>query len=137
MTSRVRIDDADVGIPDLVRSLTTDSRRLIGDEVRLARLEARESLRSGARGALWLAVAFGAVVIALTAFTVLLTVAVGRLTGNMWAGALITGALEVVAGALALGRGVALYREPGSYTLGETRAEVARTTRWARRQMSS
>ncbi|MHB1224799.1 MAG: phage holin family protein [Gemmatimonadaceae bacterium] len=137
MTSRANFADADAGIPDLVRRLTADSSHLIGHEVRLAKLEAREALRSGARGAIWLAIAFGAMVLALTALTVLLTVALGRLTGNMWAGALITGAVELVAGGLFLRRGLAIYREPDSYTLGETRAEAAETTRWVREQITS
>ena len=44
--------DPDVGIPDLVRRLTDDSRRLVGDEVRLAKLELQESVHTGTRGAL-------------------------------------------------------------------------------------
>lgn len=137
MTSRANFADADTGIPDLVRQLTADSSHLIGNEVRLAKLEAREALHSGARGAIWLAVAFGATVLALTALTVLLTVALGRLTGNMWAGALIAGVVDLAAGALFLRHGLAIYREPESYTLGETRAEAAETTRWVRGQITS
>ena len=137
MTSRANFADADSGIPDLVRRLTADSSHLIGNEVRLAKLEAHEALHSGARGAIWLAIAFGAAVLALAALTVLLTVALGRLTGAMWAGALITGVVELVAGGLFLRHGLAVYREPDSYTLGETRAEAAETTRWARDQVTS
>lgn len=138
MTSRARsIADTDVGIPDLVRSLTADSTRLIGDEVLLARFEVREAVRSSARGATWLAVAFGAAVVALSAFTVLLTVVLGRLAGSLWAGALITGAVELAVGAIVLRHGLALYQEPESYTLGETRAEIAETTRWVREEVTS
>jgi Mn-dependent DtxR family transcriptional regulator len=61
MSSRqepVRIEP-DVGIPDLIRRLTDDSKRLASDEVQLAKLELSESIHSVSRGTLWLAVAFG------------------------------------------------------------------------------
>ena len=66
MTARsVRIDP-DVGLPDLVKSLTDDSKRLVKDEVRLAKLEAAESARMAAKGGMWLgALAVGAIEIGL------------------------------------------------------------------------
>jgi hypothetical protein len=120
------------GVADLVRRLTDDSRRLVTDEVRLAKLETREGVRTSARGAMWLAVAFGAAVIGLTAVTVLLSVLLGRLLGNLWAGALLTGVLELIVGYLLLRHGLSLYKEP-SYSLEETRSELARTARWVKR----
>lgn len=134
MASRqVTFTDNDTGVRDLVRRLTDDSRRLVTDEVRLAKLELNEGMRTGARGAMWLAVAFGATVVALTALTVLLSTALGRLLGNYWAGTMLTGALELVAGWLFLRHGLAMYREPASLTLAETRTELAETARWIRR----
>jgi hypothetical protein len=110
--------DPDVGIPDLVRRLTDDSKRLVGDEVRLAKLEVQESIRTATRGVMWLAVA----------------AVCGRaeLLGNWWAGAIVVGVVEVVLGALLLRTGIAGYREP-AYTLPETRRALAGTARWARR----
>lgn len=136
MSSSGTIADVDAAIPDLVRSLRADSSRLVAGELKLARLEAHEAVRSGTRGAVWLAIAFGAVVVALAALTVLLTAVAGRLTGQMWAGALIAGAIDLAAGALFLRHGVALFREPDSYTLQKTRAEFGQTTRWAREELS-
>ena len=124
--------DPDVGIPDLVRRLSDDSKRLIGDEVRLAKLEVQESIRTGTRGLLWLAVAGVAGIVMLVALTVLAAVLLAGLLGNWWAGALVVGAIEVVAGLFLVRHGLALYREPG-YTLPETRATLATTARWARR----
>lgn len=129
---RMRETNGDAGIGDLVHRLTDDSKRLVTNEVQLAKLELRESVRTGARGAMWLAIAFGATVVVLVAVTVLLSVVLGRLFGNLWAGTLVTGVLELAAGFLALRHGLALYREPSSYTLGETRASLADTARWAR-----
>lgn len=127
-----RRTNGDAGIGDLVHRLTDDSKRLVANEVSLAKLELRQSVRMGARGAMWLAMAFGAAVVVLVAVTVLLSVVLGRLLGNLWAGTLLTGVLELAVGFLALRRGLALYREPSSYTLGETRASLADTARWAR-----
>ena len=129
---RTRETNGDAGIGDLVHRLTDDSKRLVANEVSLAKLELRESVRTGARGAMWLGIAFGAAVVVLVAVTVLLAVLLGRLLGNLWAGTLATGLLELGIGFLALRHGLARYREPSSYTLGETRASLADTARWAR-----
>ena len=132
MASRpLHMTDDDPGIADLVRRLTDDSKRLVTDEVRLAKLEVQESARTGARGAMWLALAFGAAVVALTALTVLLSALLGRLFGNVWAGTLVTGVVELLVGFLLLRHGLALFREP-SYSLEETRASVAETARWVK-----
>ncbi len=125
--------DTDPGVRDLVRRLTDDSKRLVANEARLAKLELHEGMRTGARGAMWLAVAFGAAVVALTALTVLLSTGLGRLLGNYWAGTMLTGAIELLVGWLLVRRGLATYREPESLSLGETRSELAETARWIRR----
>lgn len=125
--------DPEVGVPDLIRRLTDDSKRLVSDEVRLAKLELGENVRTGARGALWVAVAFGVGVVTLVALTVLLATGLGRLTGNYWAGTLITGAIELGLAAWLITRGLKRFGEP-SYTLSETRAEVKDTVKWAATQ---
>lgn len=121
----------DPGIADLVGRLADDSKRLVSDEVRLAKLEAREAARATTRGGLWLAVAFGAAVVALTALTVLSSVLLGRLFDNLWAGTLLTGAMELLSGYLLLRHGLSLVTAP-SFTLEETRGSLADTARWAR-----
>lgn len=114
-------------IGDLVGRLADDSRRLAGGEVRLARLEMGESIRQTVRGGIRFALAFGIAVLALVALSVLLTAVIGGiLIGRMWAGALITGALEVMVGAFLLWRGVKAMKR-ADFTLGESRAEL-RTT---------
>jgi uncharacterized membrane protein YqjE len=129
-TTRTIRTDPNTGIPDLIRQLGEDSKRLVNDEIRLAKLEARESMHSASRGALWLGVAFGIGVVALTALTVLLASAIGRaFNGNYWAGALITGAIELIVAAILIKKGLADFGEP-SYTFGETREEVKETARW-------
>ena len=130
MTARPIIADTDVGIPDLIKRLTTDSKRLVTDEVQLAKLEARDSLHRATRGVLWMALAFGASVVMLVAVTILLTTLLGRLVnGHMWFGAIVTGVIELALGAWLLKRGLSAYAEP-SYTLEQTRASLADTAHW-------
>lgn len=121
MTARPIVSDPDTGIPDLIRRLTEDSKRLVTDEMQLAKLETKDSLHRAGRGMLWLVLAFGAGVIALVSLTILLVTLIGQLdNGHMWFGALITGILELGIGAFLVRRGIAAYTTP-AFTLPETR----------------
>jgi uncharacterized membrane protein YqjE len=132
-TDRTSIDP-DTGIPDLVRQLGDDSKRLVSDEVRLAKLEMKESMHRASRGALRLAIAFGIGVVMLVALTVFLATLIGRLAaGHMWVGAMVTGLLELAVAVVLLKKGFAAFGEP-SYTLEETRAALKDTAGWARRR---
>jgi uncharacterized membrane protein YqjE len=127
---RPLLADPDVGIPDLIRRLTNDSKRLVTDEVQLAKIEAKESLHRATRGVLWLALAFGAAVVMLVAVTLLLTSLLGRLmAGHMWFGAIVTGVIELAVGAWLLKKGLTAFAEP-SYSLEQTRASLAETANW-------
>lgn len=129
--------DPNAGIPDLIRDLADDSKRLLVDEVQLAKLETKESVRRASKGAMWLALAFGVGVVTLVGLTLLLVTAIGRLVnGHMWVGALITGALELVVAMSLFKRGFAAYKEP-SYTLEETREAAKETARWAKNARST
>jgi len=125
------VTDPDTGIPDLIRRLTDDSKRLVTDEVQLAKLEAKDSLHRAARGGIWLALAFGVSIIMLVALTVFIATLIGRLANDhMWIGALVTGVVELAVGFWMLKRGLSTYAKP-SYTLEETRSSLADTTHWA------
>jgi hypothetical protein len=116
--------DPDIGIPELVRRLSDDGKRLLTDEVRLAKLELTGNARQAARGGVRLAIAFGIGVVALTAATLLLATFIGRLVnGHMWVGAVVTGLLELGIAAVLLRRGVRAYAAP-SYTLSDTRESI-------------
>ena len=128
--------DPDAGIPDLIRQLGDDSKRLVADEVRLAKLEMKESVQRAGTGAVQLAVAFGIGVVMLVALTIFLATLIGRIAaGHMWVGALVTGLIELGLAVVLLKRGMGVLREP-SYTLEETRAALKDTAVWARRQRS-
>lgn len=131
MASRSVPLDPDAGIPDLIRRLTDDSKRLAQDEVRLAKLEMKESLKTGTKGVLWLALAFGALVVALVAFTIFASAGLGRLLGNYWAGTLLTAALELGAAFVLVKRGLSTLAEP-SYTFAESREALKETAQWVK-----
>ena len=122
--------DSDAGIPDLVRRLTDDSKRLLGDEVRLAKLEIGESVRTGARGTLWMAVSFGVGVVTMIAMTVSLVAAIGAIAGgHMWIGAIATGIIEVAAAVWLIRKGLKRFGEP-SYTFQASRQALQDTASW-------
>lgn len=122
--------DPDAGIPDLVRRLTTDSKQLISDEVRLAKLEVGESVKTAAHGTLWLSVAFGVGVVTLVALTVCMVAAIGALaSGHMWVGAIATGFIELGIAAWLIKRGLTRFREP-SYTFQASREALQDTKSW-------
>jgi hypothetical protein len=130
-TSRVSVDP-NAGIPDLIRDLAEDSKRLLKDEVLLAKMETNESVKRASKGALWMALAFGIGVVTLVALTLLLVTLIGRLVnGHMWVGALVTGALELGVAMFLIRGGIKALKEP-SYTLEETREAAKETARWVK-----
>jgi hypothetical protein len=123
--------DPDAGIPDLIRRLTDDSKRLMQDEVQLAKMETKESLHRATKGALWMALAFGAGVVMLVALTLFLITGIGHLASDhMWVGALVVGIAELAGGVLLVKRGLKAYAEP-SYTLEQSRHALRDTAHWA------
>jgi uncharacterized membrane protein YqjE len=128
--SSIRMEP-DAKITDLISRLTDDSKRLVTDEARLAKLEAAEGLRTGMRGALWLMMSFALGTVALVALTILVAAAIGRAVGyHYYAGALIVGALEIGIGYWLLHSGVQRLKEP-SYTLEHSREQLKETANWA------
>ncbi|HEU4995011.1 MAG TPA: phage holin family protein [Gemmatimonadaceae bacterium] len=120
MAQRVPVD-SDKSVIELVRQLTDDSRRLVGDEVHLAKLESAEALGRVGKGAIWLALAFGVAVVMLVAFTLFFATLFGRIAyGHYWIGALLTAALEIAAGLWLVQRGVGILKR-NEYSLPETR----------------
>ena len=125
-THGVRIEPEPT-IGDLVSRLTDDSKRLVANEGRLARLEMGESIHGVVQGGIRLALGLGVGVLALVALSVLLTAVIGNiLDGAVWAGALITGALEIIVGGLLLWSGARTMKR-ADFSLGESRAELKTT----------
>jgi hypothetical protein len=112
----------DRSVGELVTSLTDDATQLFKAELHLAKLETGQSVARAGRGSLWLAIAFGVLVVALVAFTLFVATFVGRLAnGHHWIGAIVTGVLEIALGVWFVKRGLReLGRAP--YSMPETRA---------------
>lgn len=124
-------------IGDIVRQLGNDAKRLVGDEVRLAKVEVKESVHTAAKAGMWLGLAAGVGVVCLVAFTILLSTALGDLFGERyWLGAILTGLIELVGAWLLVKRGLTKVKEP-SFTLEETRTELARTASWAKKEVTA
>ena len=131
MSARPIVNDPETGIPDLIRRLSDDSKRLVGDEIRLAKIEVTDSIHRATRGVLWLTLAFGVAVVVLVALTIFLTTLIGRMVnGHMWVGALVTGVLELGLGGYLIKRGLTTIAEP-SWTLEASRLALADTKNWA------
>jgi hypothetical protein len=112
----------DTTIPELVRSLGDDSKQLVGDEMRLAKLEMRASAHHGGAGAMLLAIAFAALVVCVVAASVFVATLIGRIVSDhMWLGALIVGVVDLAIGAIFVKRGLVAFAEP-SHALEEIRA---------------
>ena len=123
MAQRVPLD-FDPGFAPLIKQLKDDSRRLLGDEVRLAKLETIENMHRAGKGALWMGAALGASVVALVAGTLLLATIIGRIVnGNYWVGALVTAVIELIAGYWLLTKGLAQYKH-APLSLPETREGI-------------
>ena len=124
--------DPDAGIPDLIHQLTDDSKRLVTDEIRLAKLEVKENVTRAGRGVMWLGIAFGISVVGIVAFTLFVATLIGRLVnGHMWLGALVAGVIDLALAAWLVMRGLATFKEP-SYSVEQTRESVAETAHWVR-----
>jgi hypothetical protein len=122
--------DPDTGIPDLIYRLRDDSKRLVTDEFRLAKLEVTDNLKRGGKDAMWLGAAFGVGVVALVALTVCLITLIGRFANShMWVGALVTGVIDLAIGMFLVWRGIGAFKEP-SYTFVETRESLKDTKAW-------
>lgn len=132
MATRDVLIDPDAKVTELVRRLTDDSKKLVGDEIRLSKLEVKDSIHGAARGAMQLGLGFGVGLLAMVSFTILLATGIGSLArGHMWLGAIVAGILDLALGVWLVMRGLREIRSP-SYTLGESRAELRRTTEWVR-----
>jgi putative superfamily III holin-X len=122
--------DLDAGVPDLIRRLTEDSKRLAGNEVRLAKLELADRMHTAGHGAMQLGIAFGAGVVALSALTIAAIAAIAMAAGGrVWIGALVIGALELIVGHALVSRGARTVGN-GHYTLSANHESLKDTKAW-------
>jgi uncharacterized membrane protein YqjE len=114
-------------VGDLVSRLGDDGKRLIKDEIQLAKLEVNESVHTAGRGMMWLGAAMALSFVALTALTVGLSAVLGRiLTDALWLGTLLTAVLWLGIGGLLVMSGIKSVSS-ASYSLPQTRRELTLT----------
>ena len=76
-TERMPVDP-NAGIPELIARLGDDSKRLVNNEIRLAKLEMHDHIKKSSKDFMWLAIAFGLGVVAMMAFTMFVITLLGR-----------------------------------------------------------
>lgn len=114
-------------IGDLISRLGDDGKRLLHDEVHLAKLEVSENVHLAARGMMWLGIGLALSFVMLTALTVGISAILGQLFGDaLWLGTLITAMLWLVTGGILLKSGIGRLTSP-PYTLPQTRRELTLT----------
>jgi hypothetical protein len=119
--------------PELVREFFEEGQLLLREEMHLAKVEAREELRSAARAGAALGVG-GALLycaLVLLAFTL---VFVGWTFLPLWASALIVTALFAISGGIALGAGKAKLKHIGPK---DTKESLKEDRRWAKETIRS
>lgn len=102
----IRIEAADglgqmePSIGDLIRQLTADSTALFRQEIRLAKVEVRETASAMTRDLIKIGVALGLALVGVLALTAFLIVALGDLMDNYWLSALIVAVVYLAIGGI-------------------------------------
>ena len=121
------------GLGTLLRSLGEDMGTLVRQEIRLAKAEAGRTARRVAADSAWIGA--GAVIAAVggICLVVALALGLGALLDSYWLGTLITGAILVLAGALAAWKGVRDLKR-GELAPTRTVATLREDAEWARQE---
>jgi Putative Actinobacterial Holin-X, holin superfamily III len=131
---RAAPEDADgPGLGTLLRSLGDDMGTLVRQEIRLAKAEAGRTARRVAADSAWIGA--GATIAAVGGICLVLALALGlgALLDSYWLGTLITGAILVLAGALAAWKGVRDLRR-GELAPTRTVETLRGGAEWARQE---
>lgn len=94
------------GVVQLLKDLADDTRTLLQQEIELARLEVAQSTRRLAVDGAWIWAGAVVVTVGLICLALALALGIGALLDSYWLGALITGAMFLLIGALLAWRGV-------------------------------
>jgi uncharacterized membrane protein YqjE len=116
---------------DLLRRLGEDAGVLVRDEIALAKLELRESLKDYAQDAAKLAVAAGAGLVGALSLTAFLIIALGDLMDNYWLSALLVTVVLLVTAAV-LGKRALAHMKRNSLAPEETVRTLKDDKQWAR-----
>jgi uncharacterized membrane protein YqjE len=132
----------DAGLGDLFRQLAQDSATLLRQEVALAKAEVQQNVKTAVRDATMVAVGGGVAVVGALVLVLFLVLALGDALNEYWLGALIVGALFLIAGGLmAMGslrrlRGDGLAPEKTIQTLKEDKQWAQSEIRQVRQDLA-
>ena len=122
------------GFVELFRDLADDTRTLVQQEIELARLEVAASTKRIAKDGAWIWA--GAVVLTVGGICLALALAlgIGALLDSYWLGALITGGVFLLIGALLAWRGISDLKA-GGLLPSNPLASLEENREWAKREL--
>jgi hypothetical protein len=125
---------AEAPVGDLLKRLGQDTSTLVKQEITLAKLEVRESIKGLAKDAGKLGAAAGLGLFGAFAFLAFVIAGLGDLIDNYWLSALIVAVLLLGAAAV-LAKGAMNHMKQNSLTPEETRQTLIEDQRWAKREV--
>ena len=128
-----RSNGAETPVGDLLKRLGQDTSTLVKQEITLAKLEMRESIKSLAQDAGKLGAAAGLGLFGAFAFLAFVIVGLGDLINNYWLSALIVAVLLLGAAAV-LAKGAMNHMKKNSLAPQETVQTLKEDQRWAQRE---
>ena len=128
-----RGNGAETPVGDLLKRLGQDTSTLVKQEITLAKLEMRESIKSLAQDAGKLGAAAGLGLFGGFAFLAFVIVGLGDLINNYWLSALIVAVLLLGAAAV-LAKGAMNHMKKNSLAPQETVQTLKEDQRWAQRE---
>ncbi|MFW5947722.1 MAG: phage holin family protein [Gemmatimonadota bacterium] len=127
-------DTARPGVIELLRDLADDTRTLIEQELELIRLETASSAkRIGIDGA-WIWAGAVVITVGLICLALALALGIGALLDSYWLGALVTGGVFLLAGALLAWRGIRDLKS-GGLMPGSPLRSLREDRDWARQEL--
>ena len=126
--------DGPAGFGQLLRDLAEDTRTLVQQEIELIRLEIGSSIKRVSVDGAWIWAGAVVVTVGLICLALALALGLGALLDSYWLGALITGAVFLLAGALLAWRGVRDLKAGGLLPSGPLQS-LQEDREWARAEL--
>lgn len=125
--------DDEVPIGELFRRLSQDASALVRDEIALAKVEMRETVKGYTRDAAKLGLAAGIGLVGALALTAFLVVGLGDLINNYWLSALIV-SVAFLATAAVMAKGALEHMKRSSLAPQETVRTLKQDQQWAKHE---
>ncbi|HEX6560308.1 MAG TPA: phage holin family protein [Longimicrobiales bacterium] len=127
------LHDDEVPLGDLLRRFGQDAGNLVKQEIALAKIEMRESMKGYARDAGRLGVAVGVAWFGAMALVAFLVIGLGALINNYWLSALIW-TVVLLGAAAVLAKGALAHLKRNSLAPEETVETLKEDQRWAKQE---